>query len=178
MFPDRNKGFTLIELMVVISIIGMLSSVIIVSLNNARQRALKVKAQQEILQIVRAADLARLLNDTTLIGITENPAKCSVCGGEAAMVTSLTNISTKSGIPGLQNIRKDPWGGVYQLDENEGEFDNSPPGSHDCRRDWILPSLNRPDDSTVYSLEYQTTYCKANPVGTAGWGSPPSGNPW
>lgn len=44
----RNFGFTLIELIVVISIIGVLSTLIINNLNDARTRARDAKRKQEL----------------------------------------------------------------------------------------------------------------------------------
>jgi len=39
MFPTKNKAFTLVEIMVVIAIIGLLSSIIVVSVSRVREKA-------------------------------------------------------------------------------------------------------------------------------------------
>lgn len=158
---QQKRGFTLIELLVVITIIGMLASIILVSLNTARTKARKAKARAELSQIVRATQLARILTQSTMLVVTGNG--CSVCAGQAATLTSLGVISTKSGVPGLAGLTTDPWGGYYTFDENEGEG-----GTTDCRRDVIYPT-GAPDTSTQYALEFWTSYCKANPTGTEGW---------
>ena len=47
----KNTGFTLIELLVVIAIIGILSSVVLVSLNSARKKGTDARVQEEIAQV-------------------------------------------------------------------------------------------------------------------------------
>ena len=59
-----KKGFTLIELLVVIAIIGILSGVVLASLNTARQRARDSQRISDLRQYVIALELYFEANNT------------------------------------------------------------------------------------------------------------------
>ena len=55
---QAENGFTLVEILVVIGIIGMLAAIILVSLGSARVRAREQRAQEDLRSIDTAITLA------------------------------------------------------------------------------------------------------------------------
>ncbi len=57
MYKNRSQGFTLIELLVVIAIIGILSAVVLASLNTARQKGNDAAIQSDLSTIQTQAEI-------------------------------------------------------------------------------------------------------------------------
>jgi prepilin-type N-terminal cleavage/methylation domain-containing protein len=108
-----NKGFTLVELLVVIAIIGILASIIVVSLNSARQNAVQSKIQSEVGQIRNQLE-ANYLNGgyPDLVGGTGNFAATStnVLDSILSSVLDMQGATTSLGM--LNTSTSDPYNGV------------------------------------------------------------------
>jgi general secretion pathway protein G len=100
------RGFTLIEIMVVVIIIGLLAAVIVPTVINKVDEARVVKAKQDIQSLETALTLFRL--DNSKYPTTEQ--------GLNALVSQPTDPTIKHWKPGgyLQRVSKDPWGFDYQ----------------------------------------------------------------
>src|SRR5579872_4609751 len=101
------SGFTLIEVMVVVVILGILAAIIVPKVMSRPEQARMVKVKQDILAIQSALDLYKL--DNSIYPTTDQ--------GLEALVTKPTvpplPMSWKSeGY--LQDVPMDPWGQEYQ----------------------------------------------------------------
>lgn len=108
---QKQRGFSLIEIMVVVVILGILAAIIVPKISGRPDEARIVKAKQDILVIQNAMDLYRLDNgfypstDQGLMALVEKPT---------------TNPSPHNWKSYLKSLPKDPWGREY-LYMNPGE---------------------------------------------------------
>jgi len=107
----QQAGFTLIEVMVVVVILGILAAIIVPKIMSRPEQARIVKVKQDILAIQSALDLYKL----------DNGFYPSTDQGLEALITKPTD----SPIPRnwksdgyLQRLPQDPWGEAYQYINN------------------------------------------------------------
>lgn len=138
---QKQTGFTIVELLLVVVVIGILAAITVASFGAIRQKAADEKRDSDVSQYLKGISLARNAASSHLRGITnstysagscvsatDNPgaeeprdlAKTHVCW--TRYYDNLTRIGQASGI-NLDALRSgDARGNPYAIDENEGEM--------------------------------------------------------
>ncbi|HYA34301.1 MAG TPA: type II secretion system major pseudopilin GspG [Candidatus Binataceae bacterium] len=109
----NQDGFTLIEIMVVILILGLLATIVVQSLRGATDKAKRTKAQADISEFKTALD--RYYLDNGFYPTTDQGLSALVSAPSSGRIPA--NYETGGYI---QRIPNDPWGNpyVYQSDGN------------------------------------------------------------
>jgi len=106
--PLRSGGFTLLEIMIVVVILGVLAALIVPKVMGRPDEARQVAAKQDIASLMQALKLYRL--DNFRYPSTEQ--------GLAALVSKPTTEPIPPNWKGggyLDRLPKDPWGTPYQF---------------------------------------------------------------
>ena len=107
-----QQGFTLIEVMVVVVILGILAAIIVPKIMSRPEQARLVKVKQDILAIQSGLDLYKL----------DNGFCPSTDQGLEALVKKPSSPPTPSNWKSdgyLQDVPQDPWGEAYQYSNDE-----------------------------------------------------------
>lgn len=105
---SRQRGFTLLEIMVVIVILGVLASLVIPSLMGNKDRADRQKVVSDIVTLENALDMYKL--DNGRYPTTEQGLKALV---SAPAVAPQPRNYRNDGY--IRRLPQDPWGNDYRL---------------------------------------------------------------
>ena len=102
------NGFSLVELMVVIFIIGLLATVVLINVLPSQEKAMRVKAQSDIATMSQAMEMYRL----------DNLTYPGAADGLASLRTPPANLALPQNYRSggyIKDLPSDPWGRPYQF---------------------------------------------------------------
>lgn len=117
--PERRAGFTLVELMVVIVIIGLLATVVAINVLPSQDRAMTGKARADVATLEQAVETYRL--DNLVFPTTEQGLQALV-----APPAGLAQPERYRQGGYVRRLPEDPWGNPYQYRHpsvHGGQFD-------------------------------------------------------
>ncbi len=103
----RANGFTLVELMVVIFIIGLLATIVVINVLPSQDRAMTEKARSDIATLSQALEMYRLDN-------LAYPGSSEGLGALSAPPPTLTQPGRYRSGGYIKRLPQDPWGRPYQ----------------------------------------------------------------
>ena len=129
-----NKGFTLIELLVVIAIIGILASIVLVSLGNARQKGADAGIQANLSSMRTQAEVYSGNNTSAYAS-----SSATVCYTAPAATSMLADPTIKQAITNAQTAS----GGAVSCAVNTGYWAVAVQGKVDTSQAWCVSSTGQ-----------------------------------
>ncbi len=123
--PRKENGFTIVELLIVIAIIGILAATVLTTLGSAREKARIAKAEEELRGMETAIFSLSLDTNMWPAGQVVNTVACGgidnettdLNSGEAGLTQTDGNFPGWAG-PYIPEIPLDPWGNNYFFDSD------------------------------------------------------------
>ncbi len=142
MFKNKNKGFTIIELIVVIAIIGVLAGIVAVNVNNYLKKSRDARRKTDISQLMAALELYYIeRGEYPISGGASSPNSLWSNSGDTSWNTLQTALN------GYITLPKDPinnttgWAGGEQY--NYDYYSRN----YGCQQQWymLVYKLENPD---------------------------------